>query len=224
MFTVSGMRSIQRTTRGDVRDALTISVAVAVVGVSFGALAPAAGLSPAMTMAMSLLVFAGGAQLLVTGVLAAGGGMWAAVAAGLVLNLRHLPFGLALARHLGGGWARLPAAHVVTDESTAFVLARTDVPGRGWGGQEGSVGRRCGSTTRWPSSSRVIGTVIRTQFASAATHAGSASGGAHDGPSSPDSSTAAVSAWRELSGVGQARAKVVTRTITSTNTTVSLGR
>ncbi|WP_264200147.1 hypothetical protein [Pseudonocardia sp. ICBG601] len=40
------MRSIQRTTRGDVRDALTISVAVAVVGVSFGALAPAAGLSP----------------------------------------------------------------------------------------------------------------------------------------------------------------------------------
>ncbi len=132
MFTVSGMRSIQRTTRGDVRDALTISVAVAVVGVSFGALAPAAGLSPAMTMAMSLLVFAGGAQLLVTGVLAAGGGMWAAVAAGLVLNLRHLPFGLALARHLGGGWARLPAAHVVTDESAAFVLARTDVPGRGW--------------------------------------------------------------------------------------------
>lgn len=126
------MRSIQRTTRGDVRDALTISVAVAVVGVSFGTLAPAAGLSPAMTMAMSLLVFAGGAQLLVTGVLAAGGGMWAAVAAGLVLNLRHLPFGLALARHLGGGWVRLPAAHVVTDESTAFVLARTDVPGRGW--------------------------------------------------------------------------------------------
>lgn len=132
MFTVSGMRLIQRTTRGDVRDALTISVAVAVVGVSFGTLAPAAGLSPAMTMAMSLLVFAGGAQLLVTGVLAAGGGMWAAVAAGLVLNLRHLPFGLALARHLGGGWVRLPAAHVVTDESTAFVLARTDVPGRGW--------------------------------------------------------------------------------------------
>ncbi|WP_370588802.1 AzlC family ABC transporter permease [Pseudonocardia sp. C8] len=104
---------------------MTISVAVGLVGVSFGALAPAAGLSPAMTMAMSVLVFAGGAQLLVTGVLAAGGGIWAAVAAGLVLNLRHLPFGLALARHLGGGWARFPGAHVVTDESTAFVLART---------------------------------------------------------------------------------------------------
>ncbi|MFP5021474.1 AzlC family ABC transporter permease [Pseudonocardia phyllosphaerae] len=137
------MSSVQRTgarpgrlrrypeTVPDLRDAATISVAVGLVGVSFGALAPAAGLSPAMTVAMSLLVFAGGAQLLVTGVLAAGGGIWAAVVAGLVLNLRHLPFGLALARHVGGGRLRFPAAHVVTDESTAFVLARTDgSPGR----------------------------------------------------------------------------------------------
>ena len=129
------MRSVQRTrraeTRADLGDAVTISVAVGLVGVSFGALAPAAGLSPTMTMAMSALVFAGGAQLLVTGVLAAGGGIWAAVLAGLVLNLRHLPFGLALARHLGGGWLRIPGAHVVTDESTAFVLARTEgAPGR----------------------------------------------------------------------------------------------
>ncbi|WP_085912084.1 MULTISPECIES: AzlC family ABC transporter permease [Pseudonocardia] len=129
------MRSTHRTRRpetgADVRDAVTVAVAVGVVGVSFGALAPAAGLSPGMTMAMSLLVFAGGAQLLVTGVLAAGGGIWAAVAAGLVLNLRHLPFGLALARHLGSGWSRVPGAHVITDESTAFVLARTGgTPGR----------------------------------------------------------------------------------------------
>lgn len=123
------MRSVQRTRRAeiraDLRDAVAISVAVGLVGVSFGALAPAAGSSPMMTMAMSALVFAGGAQLLVTGVLVAGGGIWAAVVAGLVLNLRHLPFGLALARHIGGGWSRVPAAHVITDESTAFVLART---------------------------------------------------------------------------------------------------
>ena len=110
--------------RADVRDAATIALAVGVVGVSFGALAPAAGLSPAMTMAMSALVFAGGAQLAVTGILAAGGGVVAAVVAGLVLNLRHLPFGLAIASTLGRGPSRFAAAHVVTDESTAFVLAR----------------------------------------------------------------------------------------------------
>ncbi len=66
------------------------------------------------------------------------------------------------------------------------------------------MGRRCGSTTRWPPSSRVIGTVIRTQFASTAVHAGSASGGAHDGPSSPDSSTSADPAGRGASGGGAA--------------------
>ncbi|MEQ3549957.1 AzlC family ABC transporter permease [Pseudonocardia nematodicida] len=131
------MRSVQRTrraeTRADLRDAVTISVAVGVVGVSFGALAPTAGLSPAMTIAMSVLLFAGGAQLLVTGVLAAGGGIWAAVAAALLVNLRHLPYGFALARHLPRGWRRVPAAHVVTDEMAAFVLARTDgEPGRAW--------------------------------------------------------------------------------------------
>lgn len=116
--------------RADLREAVTLSAAVGIVGVSFGALAPAAGLSPVMTMAMSLLVFAGGAQLLVTGVLAAGGGLVAAVGAGLVLNLRHLPFGLALAGTIGRGPSRLPGAHVVTDESTAFVLARCDDPAR----------------------------------------------------------------------------------------------
>ncbi|MET0189689.1 MAG: AzlC family ABC transporter permease [Pseudonocardia sediminis] len=114
----------------DVRDAVALSVAVGVVGVSFGALAPAAGLSPLMTMAMSVLVFAGGAQLLVTGVLAAGGGLVAAVVAGLVLNLRHLPFGLALAGTIGRGPSRFLGAHVVTDESTAFVLARSEDPAR----------------------------------------------------------------------------------------------
>jgi predicted branched-subunit amino acid permease len=110
--------------RADLRDAATIAVAVGVVGISFGALAPSAGLSPAMAMAMSAIVFAGGAQLAVTGILAAGGGVVAAVVAGLVLNLRHLPFGMAIAPTLGRGPSRLAAAHVVTDESTAFVLAR----------------------------------------------------------------------------------------------------
>ena len=126
----SAERTARAVFRSDLRDAVAISVAVGLVGVSFGALAPAAGLSPSMTMAMSVLVFAGGAQLLVTGVLAAGGGLVAAVVAGLVLNLRHLSFGLALARTIGGGRARWPSAHVITDESTAFVLARADDPAR----------------------------------------------------------------------------------------------
>lgn len=129
------MCSAERTRRAELRsdlwDASTLSAAMGVVGLSFGALAPTAGLSPAMTVAMSVLVFAGGAQLLVLGVLVAGGGIWPAVAAGLLLNLRNVPFGLVLAPYLRRGWTLLPAAYGVTDGTTAFVLSRSGgSPGR----------------------------------------------------------------------------------------------
>jgi predicted branched-subunit amino acid permease len=120
------MRSLYRTIdRGDLRDALAIAAAIAVVGASFGALAAAAGVPPALIVAMSLLVFAGGAQFLVVAVVAAGGSVVAAVAAGLLLNLRHLPFGLAVGDTVGRGWpARILGAHLLVDETVAFSRAR----------------------------------------------------------------------------------------------------
>ncbi len=115
--------------RGDLRDALALAAAIAVVGASFGALAAAAGVSPALTVAMSLLVFAGGAQFLVVAVVAAGGGVLAAVVAALLLNLRHLPFGLAVGDTVGRGWAaRLVGAHLLVDETVAFARARPSGP------------------------------------------------------------------------------------------------
>jgi predicted branched-subunit amino acid permease len=129
------MGSMQRTVRremlADLRDAGSLSSAMGLVGLSYGALAPTAGLSPFVTVAMSVLVFAGGAQLLVLGVLVAGGGVWPAVLAGLVLNLRNIPFGLVLAPFVRRGWRVVPAAYGVTDGTTAFVLSRTEgTPGR----------------------------------------------------------------------------------------------
>jgi 4-azaleucine resistance transporter AzlC len=120
------MRSLYRTIdRNDLRDALALAAAIAVVGVSFGALAAAAGVPAALTMALSLLVFAGGAQFLVVAVVAAGGGAVAAVVAGLLLNARHLPFGLAVAGTIGDSWpARLVGAHIMVDETVAFSRAR----------------------------------------------------------------------------------------------------
>ena len=107
------------------RDALALAVAVGVVGVSFGALAAAAGVPLPLTMAMSLLVLAGGAQFLAVAVVAAGGGPVAAVAGGLLLNVRHLPFGLAVANVVGDRWpARVLGAHILIDEVVAFARAR----------------------------------------------------------------------------------------------------
>jgi 4-azaleucine resistance transporter AzlC len=120
------MRSPSRTIdRQDLRDALALAAAVALVGVSFGALAAAAGVSTALAMALSLLVFAGGSQFLVVAVMAAGGGPVAAVVAGLLLNARHMPFGLAVGGNIADHWsARLLGTHLVIDEGVAFSRAR----------------------------------------------------------------------------------------------------
>lgn len=124
------VRSLLRATGpGDVRDALALAAAVGVVGASFGALAAAARVPVPLTVALSLLVFAGGAQFLVVAVVAAGGSAVAAVAAALLLNVRHLPFGLAVGDTVGRGWAaRLLGAHLLVDETVAFSRARPSGP------------------------------------------------------------------------------------------------
>jgi predicted branched-subunit amino acid permease len=108
------------------RDVLALAAAAGVVGVSFGAIAVAAGLPGWVVAASSVLVFAGGAQFLAVGLIAAGNPL-AAVFAGLLLNARHLPFGMAIADSIGGGWGkRLLGSHLMVDESVAFALAQPD--------------------------------------------------------------------------------------------------
>jgi 4-azaleucine resistance transporter AzlC len=78
-----------------------------------------------MTCVMSLLIFAGGAQFLAIATIASGGTPLAAVIGGIVLNARHLPYGLTVAPFLRGPlWKRALSSHVVLDESTALALAQ----------------------------------------------------------------------------------------------------
>jgi predicted branched-subunit amino acid permease len=109
------------------RQVLAVAVAVPFFGLSFGVLATAAGLPLSQICALSLLVFAGGAQFAVVGVIAAGGAAAAAVAAGLLLNSRYLAFGVVIARLLDGPlWRRALGAQLMTDESAALALAEPD--------------------------------------------------------------------------------------------------
>jgi 4-azaleucine resistance transporter AzlC len=126
------MRSLWRTLDGGLlRDIALVCLADGIVGASFGAIAVSGGQAAWVPMAMSLLVFAGGAQFAALGIVLAGGNPIAAVVAGLVLNSRHLPFGFAVADALGD---RLPAkllgAHVMIDESVAFAIAQREQPRR----------------------------------------------------------------------------------------------
>lgn len=112
--------------RALLRNVLAIAAAASVIGVSFGAIAVASGLPAWAAITMSLIVFAGGAQFMAIGMLAAGNPV-AAVLAGLLLNARHLPFGLAVAEAIGTSWrAKIVGSHLLVDESAAFAMAEPD--------------------------------------------------------------------------------------------------
>src|SRR3954471_15797192 len=95
-------------------------------GISFGVLAqPVMGsLAPVL---MSLAVFSGAAQFAALTVLTAGGGALAAVAAGMLMNARWLPMGLAVGPFLRG---RAPRRAL---ESQALVDASFALSSRGDG-------------------------------------------------------------------------------------------
>lgn len=103
-----------------VRMGLSISVATGLYGISFGALAVAAGLSLWQAMALSALMFTGGSQFAFIGVIAAGGAGSAAVGAASLLGVRNAIYGMQMNHMLRPtGWRRWLAAHVTIDESAA---------------------------------------------------------------------------------------------------------
>ncbi|MEV0730068.1 AzlC family ABC transporter permease [Polymorphospora sp. NPDC050346] len=108
------------------RDVAAIAAAMIAVGASFGAIAVGAGIPVWAIVALSSIVYAGGAQFMAVGLIAAGS-PFAAVFAGLLLNARHLPFGLAIGDVFGGRWSRrVLGSHLMTDEATAFSLAQPE--------------------------------------------------------------------------------------------------
>ena len=122
------MRSIWRTLERDLaRDIALVCVADTIVGVSFGAITVSLGLPLWLPMLLSVVVFAGAAQFMFVGIVAAGGNPIAAVVAGLLVNARHLPFGFAIGDVLGTGWMRrIVGSHLMIDESVAFALAQPE--------------------------------------------------------------------------------------------------
>jgi 4-azaleucine resistance transporter AzlC len=122
------MRSIHRTLGSELaRDIALVCLADGLVGVSFGAIAVSAGFPPWVPMLSSVVVFAGASQFMVIGIVASGGSLVAALAAGLLVNARHLPFGFAVGDVLGRRLPRqLLGSHLMIDESVAFALAQDD--------------------------------------------------------------------------------------------------
>jgi 4-azaleucine resistance transporter AzlC len=124
------MSSIRRTLEGSVRRDIALTcLAVLFIGLSYGAIAVASGLPLWLPVVQSVFVVAGASEFLFIGIVAAGGNPIAAALAGLLVNARHLAYGLALPPDITGrGWRRLAGTHLMNDETVVFALAQPDYP------------------------------------------------------------------------------------------------
>ncbi len=119
--------AVQASVRGAVRQGVSVAVATGLYGISFGALSVAAGIGVLPTMALSLLMFSGGSQFALVGIVGAGGAPVAAVATAALLGARNTLYGVLVSPILGvRGLRRVAAAQLTIDESTAVSTAQAD--------------------------------------------------------------------------------------------------
>ncbi len=100
--------------------------AITPFGVTAGVAGLDAGLGPALTMGMSMIVFAGASQLASIQLINAGAAVPLVVLTALIINLRMLMYSAHLApyfRHLPLGWRSL-MAYVLTDQAYALTISR----------------------------------------------------------------------------------------------------
>ncbi|ADV68624.1 AzlC family ABC transporter permease [Deinococcus maricopensis] len=103
---------------------LPLWLGVAPFAAAYAVTARAGGLSVLETMLMSLTVFAGSAQVSAAGLFGQGAGAVGVLGTTLLLNVRHVLYGLSLGRELPmTGWRRVVAAQFLTDEAYGIVLA-----------------------------------------------------------------------------------------------------
>jgi predicted branched-subunit amino acid permease len=120
-------------TTAAIRASFAVGLAVAAYGISFGALSVAAGLDIWQTCVLSLLMFSGGSQFALVGVLASGGATagGAAIASAALLGTRNALYALRVAPFIGVGWPKKAlVAHWTIDETTAVSTAQPTLEGQ----------------------------------------------------------------------------------------------
>jgi predicted branched-subunit amino acid permease len=116
-----------------IRQAVSVALAVSTYGVSFGALGVASGLDIWQTCVLSLLMFSGGSQFALIGVLASGGVAAgpAAITGAILLGTRNAIYAMRMGPIIGPGlWKRTAAGHLTIDESTAVSTAQHTLRGQ----------------------------------------------------------------------------------------------
>jgi 4-azaleucine resistance transporter AzlC len=127
-----------------IRAGIPAAIATIPVGISFGVLA-APVLGTVGAIVMSFVVYAGSAQFTAVSTLAAGGSAGASVLAGLLMNARFLPMGIAAAPAFKGGPLRR-AAEGQTVVDAAWAIASD---GRGRFNRELLIGASFAQALAW---------------------------------------------------------------------------
>lgn len=121
------MTTAAPTKRDLLRSGISIGASTMPFAVAFGVACAQAGMAWWEAVGFSVIVFAGSAQFAAVGVLTDGGTIGSAIAAGGLLNIRFLAFGLLLAPALTGPWWwRALTSQLMIDESTAVAVTSDD--------------------------------------------------------------------------------------------------
>lgn len=107
-----------------VKAILLVCLADGIVGISYGSLATGSGFPLWVPLMLSVLVLAGASEFLFIGIVAGGGSPFAAAAAGLLVNARHLPFGIAVKDLVGRNPLSFLGCHLMNDESVVFGVSQ----------------------------------------------------------------------------------------------------
>ncbi len=116
--------------RNVIKGIILVCLADGIVGVSYGSLATGFGFELWVPLMLSLLVLAGASEFLFIGIVASGGSPFAAAAAGLLVNARHLPFGMAVKEVIERSPFKLLGCHIMNDESVVFGVSQATLAKR----------------------------------------------------------------------------------------------
>jgi predicted branched-subunit amino acid permease len=119
---------VSKVFRATATQSLSVSFAVGLYGIAFGAAGITAGFSILQTCLLSLLTFSGASQFAVVGVMGSGGSALSGIATASLLGIRNTLYGLRMAPLLQlRGWKKVIAAQITIDESTGVAIGQEDL-------------------------------------------------------------------------------------------------
>jgi predicted branched-subunit amino acid permease len=99
------------------------------IGIAFGLLLTDSGYPWALAPLMSVVMYAGAAQFIAIGLFASGAGLWESALITLVVNARHIAYGLSMLKRFDvPGWMKHYLRYSLTDETFALLSALPAAP------------------------------------------------------------------------------------------------